>query len=227
MPVLRRPPRGDSGPQSSRSGSAASSARTAASQKPRKPSPSLRATRSMNACGTREALASGGARTRRAGGAAQRTSAGARHGPSPQDEDAMPGEEGHGGVAHLLHDAPGAPRVVHRPLVLVDEGQRAAAERRALVEDRRHFGQVGPHGAEERVVVHGPPDVGAQLVELEVERDPERDRPVPLDRRARRGRSRSTCDGRRYSAQVSSHGRTGACRRITRLTVMCPARWSL
>ncbi len=99
----------------------------------------------------------------------------------PSDEDAVSGQQRHGRVAHRLHRRAGARRVVHGAFVLVDQHQPAAAQRGALVEDRGHLAQVCPDGPEERVVVHGPAHVLTRPVQLEVERNAERHRPVPFD----------------------------------------------
>ncbi len=107
-----------------------------------------------------------------------------RPGRAAQHEHAVPCQQRHRGVAHLLHRTPGAAGVVDRTLVLVDQREGAATQRRALVQDRRHLRNVGPDGAEERVVVHRPCHVVAHLVQLEVERDAERDRPVTFDHAA-------------------------------------------
>jgi len=85
------------------------------------------------------------------------------------------------GVAHLLDRLRRRVRVADVAFVLVDEDELAAASRRGLVVDRRHALHVGPHRAPARVVVERPPDPGPGLVQLQVQRDAERCRPVALE----------------------------------------------
>src|SRR5580704_9592980 len=93
----------------------------------------------------------------------------------------MSGQKSHPRITHLSHGSACGGRVVDWPPVLVNKRQRAAPKGRALIEDRRNLPQVGPHRAEEWVVVHRPADVGSGLVQLEVEWDAERDGPVSFD----------------------------------------------
>ena len=193
-----------------------------------KPSPSLCATRSMKACGTRGDPGAAG----RPGVPGVLAALLQRHRPlvhgagrAAEHEDAVPGQQRHGRVAHLLHRRPRARGVVDRALVLVDDDQRAAPERGALVEDRRQLAQVRPHRAEERMVVHGParrPGAACAARGAAGSRAGPASRPSTT----RPSRSmRSTWEGR-SSAQVSSHGLHSSVP-SPRLTVMCPARWSL
>src|SRR5271166_3438098 len=97
-----------------------------------------------------------------------------------QYEDAVIGQQGQVGCAHGRNRPGGRPTVVDRTFVLVDQGDGAPAEGRALVVTGRDPLRVGPDGAEAGVVVDGDGDVVAPAVQLEVEGDPEGDRPVAL-----------------------------------------------
>jgi hypothetical protein len=87
-------------------------------------------------------------------------------------------EQRHVGFTHEPHRGRGRVGVVGRTLVLVDQHELAAPERRRLIEHRGHLTEVGPHGGVERVAVDRHLHIGPHPVQREMQRDAEGHGPV-------------------------------------------------
>jgi len=218
-------PLGELSAQSSRCGSARSSARTAASQKPMKPSPSLAAMKSRNVFGSGDVAA---LRPPHMPGPLAALFEGHRplvHGPcrSAQDEAPCPAKERIGRRPHLLDGAPGAGRVVDRALVLVHEAS-SPPPRAELWSMTGVPLPCRPTPSRKRGGCAPPRRCRSAACASPGAADPERYRPVTL---APGRRDRSAAPARVVSsAQVISHwvAQQGA---VAQGDVMWPARWSL